>query len=166
MERQRTAFRRGRPARHRRTGRGQALVEFSLALIPFLLIVMGIFDLGRAIYMSNGINEAAREIARTTAVHLCQPGSCTLGNSAETAATVNTQKNLVPGLGGPSSSITFTCTDVSDATLSTTDCHGYEFVKVTVSVPYAALTPVLSMVAPTTLSASAHVEVPAPYEAP
>jgi Flp pilus assembly protein TadG len=152
---------------HRRgVAPGQALVEFSLALIPFLLIVMGIFDLGRAIYMSNGINEAAREIARTTAVHLCQPSSCTLGNSAETTATINVQKGLVPGLGGASSSIRFACTDVSDATLSTTDCHGYEFVKVTVSVPYSALTPILSMVAPTTLSASAHVEVPAPYEAP
>jgi len=162
MTRHRTAF--GR--RVRRGGRGQALVEFSLALIPFLLIVMGIFDLGRAIYMSNGINEAAREIARTTAVHLCQPGSCTLGNSAETAASINTQKNLVPGLGGPSSSITFTCTDVSDATLSTSDCQGYQFVKVTVSVPFSALTPILSMIAPSTLSATAHVEVPAPYEAP
>jgi Flp pilus assembly protein TadG len=146
--------------------RGQALVEFSLALIPFLLILMGIADLGRAIYISNGVNEAARDIARTTAVHLCQPNSCTLGNSTETTATINTQKNLVPGLGSAASSITFTCTDVTDATLSTTDCHGYEFVKVTVSVPYSALTPILSMIAPTTLSASAHVEVPAPYEAP
>jgi len=154
--------RHGKPDR----GRGQALVEFSLALIPFLLILMGIADLGRAVYINNGVNEAAREIARTTAVHLCKPNSCTLGNSAETAATVNTQKNLVPGLGGPSSTITFTCTDVSDTTVSTTDCSGRQFVKVTVSVPYSALTPLLSMIAPTTLSASAHVEVPAPYEAP
>jgi Flp pilus assembly protein TadG len=154
--------------RHRRSTRrrGQALVEFSLALIPFLLILMGIADLGRAIYVSNGVNEAAREIARTTAVHVCQPGSCTLGNSSQTTATINAQKNLVPGLGSPSSSITFVCTDVSDTTLSTSDCHGREFVKVTVSVPFAAMTPILSMIAPTTLSASAHVEVSSPYAAP
>src|SRR5689334_12605276 len=162
-----TSYRRRRPAHERRRGRlGQALVEFSLALIPFLLILMGIADLGRAIYINNGVNEAAREIARTTAVHLCKPNSCTLGNSTETTAAINTQKNLVPGLGGPSSTITFTCTDVSDATLSTTSCSGRDFVKVTVSVSYSALTPLLSMVAPSSLSASAHVEVPAPYEAP
>jgi Flp pilus assembly protein TadG len=155
---------RRREPRHRR--RGQALVEFSLALIPFVLILMGIFDLGRAVYINNGVNEAAREIARTTAVHTCKPTSCTLGNSTETTATINAQKNLVPGLGGPSSTITFACTDVTDTTVSTTDCAGDQFVKVTVSVPYSALTPILSMIAPTTLSASAHVEVPAPYTAP
>ena len=147
----------------RRRGGGQALVEFSLALIPFLLILMGIADLGRGIYMSNGVNEAAREIARTTSVHLCATsGPCTLGNSAETIATINTQKNLVPGL--TASSVAFACTTVEDVTVSTTSCSAGNYVKVTVSVPYAALTPVLSMVAPTTLVASAHIQVPAPYE--
>jgi Flp pilus assembly protein TadG len=147
--------------------RGQALVEFSLALIPFLLILMGIADLGRGIYMSNGVNEAAREIARTTAVHPCPTsGSCTLGGSPETAATVNVQKGLIPGLGSASSSITYSCTDVSDVAISGTGCAGGNFVKVTVAVPYAALTPLLSMVAPTTLVASAHIEVPPQYENP
>jgi Flp pilus assembly protein TadG len=150
---------------HRR--RGQALVEFSLALIPFLLILMGIIDLGRGIYMSSGVTEAAREIARTTAVHPCAgSGTCTLGNSAETLATINTQKKLVPGLALPASSITFSCTDISDATVATSTCTGGSFVKVTVSVPYSALTPILSMVAPTTLTSTAHVEVPAPYTEP
>jgi Flp pilus assembly protein TadG len=157
-----TTHRRRRAARRR----GQALVEFSLALVPFLLILMGIADLGRAVYINNGVNEAAREIARTTAVHLCKPNSCTLGNSTETTSTINAQKNLVPGLGSAGSSISFACTDISDTTLSTSDCHGRQFVKVTVSVPFSALTPILSMVAPTTLSASAHVEVSAPYSAP
>src|SRR4051794_4577449 len=119
---------------HRRSG--QALVEFSIALIPFLLILMGIIDLGRGIYMSSGVTEAAREIARTTAVHLCATsGTCTLGNSTETAATINTQKKLVPGLALPASSITFACTDVTDAPISTTTCTGGSYVKVTVSVP-------------------------------
>jgi Flp pilus assembly protein TadG len=152
-------------ARRDRRGRGQALVEFSLALIPFLLILMGIADLGRGIYMSNGVSEAAREIARTTAVHPCPTsGSCTLGGSPETVATINVQKGLIPNLGSASSSITFTCTDVSDTTLTGTGCAGGNFVKVTVSVPYSALTPILSMVAPTTLVASAHIEVPPQYE--
>jgi len=147
--------------RRRSDRRGQALVEFSLALIPFLLILMGIADLGRGIYMSNGVNQAAREIARVTAVHLCATsGTCTLGNSAETLAVINTQKNLVPNLGSASSSITFACTNVVDTTISTTTCSSGNYVKVTVSVPYSALTPVLSMVAPTTLVSSAHIQVP------
>ncbi len=45
----------------KRRDRGQALVEFSLILIPFLWILMGIVDLGRGIYIYNGVNQAARE---------------------------------------------------------------------------------------------------------
>ena len=143
-------------------GRGQALVEFSLALIPFLLILMGIFDLGRGIYMNNGVSEAAREIARTTAVHPCRTSPCTLGNSTETAATIAVQKGLIPGLGSPASSITFTCTSISDATVvpSSGACTSGSYVKVTVTVPYSAITPLLSMVAPSTLSSTAHIQVP------
>ena len=139
--------------------RGQALVEFSLALIPFLLILLAIADLGRGIYMSNGVSQAAREIARTTAVHLCASGgSCAIGSSAETTATIDTQKRLVPGLGGPSSAIVFTCTNNIEVVQSR--CDPGDFVEVTVTVPYSTLTPLLSMVAPTSLSATAHIEVP------
>jgi Flp pilus assembly protein TadG len=144
--------------RHRR--RGQALVEFSLALIPFLLILLGIADLGRGIYTSNGVSQAAREIARTTAVHLCATAGlgCTVGSSPETTATINTQKTMVPGLGGPSSTIAFTCTNNIEVVQA--ECRPGDFVEVTVTVPFATLTPVLSMVAPTSLSATGRVEIP------
>jgi Flp pilus assembly protein TadG len=139
--------------------RGQALVEFSIALIPFLLLLLGIADLGRGIYTSNGVSEAAREIARTTAVHLCASGAiCTVGTSAETTATIDVQKKLVPGLGGPSSTIAFTCTNNIEVVQA--QCNPGDFVEVTVTVPFSTLTPVLSMVAPTSLSATAHVVVP------
>jgi len=151
-------------SRGRRNRGGQALVEFSLALIPFLVILMGIIDLGRGIYMSNGVTQAAREIARVTAVHPCKTSPCTLGNSDETAATIATQKRLIPGLSSPTSTITFTCTEVSDATVTDYDsgaaCDSGKYVRVTVTVGYSALTPILSMVAPTTLSSTAHVQVP------
>ena len=38
--------------------RGQALVEFSLAIPVFLVMILGVFDLGRGIYMYNGLAEA------------------------------------------------------------------------------------------------------------
>jgi Flp pilus assembly protein TadG len=141
--------------------RGQALVEFSLALIPFLLILMGIFDLGRGIYMNNGVSEAAREIARATAVHPCDTSSCSLGNSTETLAVIGTQKGLIPGMGSPSSSVTFACTTVSDVVVTTSvSCDSGDYVRVTVQVPFSVLTPILSMVTPSTLQATAHIQVP------
>ena len=140
--------------------RGQALVEFSLMLVPFLLIIMGIFDLGRGIFTSSGVNQAAREIARTAAVHPCDTSSCTLGNSSEISETIAAQGRLVPGLGSPTSSITFSCTTVNDAPVTTASCTSGNYVKVTVRVPFSVATPVLSMVAPTTLVSTAHVQVP------
>jgi hypothetical protein len=134
-------------------------VEFSLALIPFLLLLMAIVDLGRAIYMSNGVTQAAREIARVTSVHVCDSSLCLLGNSSQTQAVVAIQKNLVPNLGG-GGSITFACTNVADEIEADTACDSGHYVRVTVSVAYTALTPILSMVAPQTLVSTAHVQVP------
>lgn len=48
--------------------RGQSLVEFALVLPVLLLILMGVFDLGRAIYAFNAVSNAAREGARTAIV--------------------------------------------------------------------------------------------------
>jgi hypothetical protein len=50
--------------RQRRRSRGQSLVEFALILPIFLLILFGLFDLGRAVYAWSTINNAAREAAR------------------------------------------------------------------------------------------------------
>ncbi len=43
---------------------GQALVEFALVIPLLLLLVMGVFDLGRGIYAYNVVASAAREGAR------------------------------------------------------------------------------------------------------
>ena len=151
-----------RPRRTRRRRTGQALVEFSLALIPFRVIIMGIFDLGRGLYSSNGVTQAAREIARVTSVHPCNTSICTLGNSPETLAVIATQRRLVPNFSA--SSVTITCSTIADVTVPPTIlrpwCESGNFIRVTVSVPFTTLTPLLSMVAPTTLVSTAHVEVP------
>ncbi|MBA2380595.1 MAG: pilus assembly protein [Chloroflexi bacterium] len=153
-------------SRERRQPRttGQALVEFSLVLLPFVVILMGIIDLGRGIYMSDGVTQAAREIARTTAVHLCAlPASCVIGSSTETQATIATQKNLIPGLSSPTANVAIACTTVKDVVVTTpcgADSKVTHYIRVTVKVPFSVLTPVLSMVAPSTLQATAHIEVP------
>lgn len=48
--------------------RGQALVEFALVIPVFLLLIMGIVDLGRAVYANNTVNNAAREAGRRAIV--------------------------------------------------------------------------------------------------
>ena len=147
--------------KHERS-RGQGLVEFSLVLIPFLWILMGIVDLGRGIYTYNGVGEAARELARATSVHTCDTTAptCVLGTAPETAAVLGTQEALIPGLGGSGSSVTYACTDITDATLPSTDCLSGSYVKVTVAVPFSVLTPLLSMVAPATITSTTHLQIP------
>ncbi len=49
--------------------RGQDLVEFALIFPILFLILMGIFDMGRAIYYSSALHSAAREGARYASIY-------------------------------------------------------------------------------------------------
>ena len=73
--------------------RGQALVEFALIIPIFILMVMGIFDIGRAVYAYNTINNAAREASRLAIVdqtlpHIRTEGAGRSANLGVTAAQV------------------------------------------------------------------------------
>lgn len=48
--------------------KGAALVEMALILPLLMLIIFGIFEFGRAMYITNTLNNAAREGARRAAV--------------------------------------------------------------------------------------------------
>ncbi len=48
---------------------GQAMVELALVIPLLMLILMGIFDLGRGIYVYNVLSSAAREGARYGIIH-------------------------------------------------------------------------------------------------
>ncbi|MGH9174654.1 MAG: TadE/TadG family type IV pilus assembly protein [Vicinamibacterales bacterium] len=52
----------------RRITRGQSLVEFALILPVFIILLVGIFDVGRLIYAYNTVNNSAREAARLAIV--------------------------------------------------------------------------------------------------
>ena len=52
-----------------RPTRGQALVEFALAIPIFLLLLVGLFDLGRGVFSYNTLTNAAREGARLAIVN-------------------------------------------------------------------------------------------------
>jgi Flp pilus assembly protein TadG len=53
---------------HRRR-RGQTLVEFALVFPIFVMLLLGVFDIGRAVFAYNEITNAAREAVRTAIVN-------------------------------------------------------------------------------------------------
>jgi TadE-like protein len=57
------------PRTRRRHERGQGLAEFAIVLPVFLLIVFAIIDLGRVIWATDNITNAAREGARYASIH-------------------------------------------------------------------------------------------------
>jgi Flp pilus assembly protein TadG len=59
--------------------RGQALVELALALPVLLLIFMGLFDFGRAVFAYNSLSNAAREGARVAIVDQTVNGGVPVG---------------------------------------------------------------------------------------
>lgn len=143
--------------------RGQALVEFSLALIPFLFMLMGVVDLGRGIYTNNGVAQAAREIARATSVHQCT-GPCTSATwSAETLAVVNTQKALIPGLA--TSDVVIDCVDITDAVVTVGAgkiCPPNNYIRVVTSTTFRLVSPLLPVPNPFVVSSTAHIQVQTP----
>jgi hypothetical protein len=63
----------------RRRARGQTLVEFTIVIFPFFLLLCGLFDAGRAVYMNSVLSQAAREGARLGAVEAGWMGSTAQG---------------------------------------------------------------------------------------
>lgn len=65
----------GRPRSRRLRSVGQTLVEFALVIPIFLLVLCGLFDAGRLVYMNTVLSQAARESARLAAVEASWMGS-------------------------------------------------------------------------------------------
>ena len=64
--------------------RGQALLEFALILPIFAVALLGMIDVGRAIWANNAVANAAREAARYATVHGgSKSNSCPVGPPAE-----------------------------------------------------------------------------------
>ena len=145
-------------ALRRRAQRGQALVEFSLAVIPFLILLMGIFDLGRGIYMMNGTSEAAREIARVTIVHLTD-GSSNVGFSAETTEVIATQRGLIPGLTIDPATDIECVDDETGLVVPDSECAADMFLRVRVTAPFEPITPLVSAFGSHTFESTSSMQI-------
>lgn len=70
--------------------RGQALVELAIVLLLLMLLVLGIFEFGRAMYIKNTLTNAARAAARVAVVTSgIDNGSTNVNNSCTYGTTGN-----------------------------------------------------------------------------
>jgi Flp pilus assembly protein TadG len=65
-----------------RDEQGTVILETALMLTILLMLMFGIFDVGRVLYTANGLTSAAREGARTGAVTACGTAATTAQNTA------------------------------------------------------------------------------------
>jgi hypothetical protein len=109
-----------------------------------LLLLFGVFDLGRGIYLYNAVSEAAREIARVTIVHPYDT-CCTLGSSSEAEAVIGGQRRVIPGL--TDSDVVISCVDLADEPVAAESCVPSGdfpvFVKVAIRVAWFPASPLL-----------------------
>jgi hypothetical protein len=140
----------------RRDDPGQALVEFALALIPFLLLLMAVFDFGRAIYIYNGVSQAAREVARTASVH---PNRLSpVGYSVDAQRTIDTQAALVPGL-TIDEPVCVGSLDADDSAATPQPCNENEFVVVRASSTYTPVS-LLGFLGTIQIESRARIQMP------
>lgn len=126
--------------RRARSYRGQAMVEFAFVLPLLILMLVGILDLGRAVFAYNSVSNAARSATRVAIVNQ-HPDAIEL-------AAVNEAVGLTP----------VEVTVTHDATCPTVQ-RGC-VVTVEVEHPWEAVTPILgSIVGPITLSSDAKMPI-------
>jgi TadE-like protein len=150
----------------REKARGQAMVEFALVFPIFVLLLVGIFDFGRAIWINDTLSTAAREAGRYAIVHggssttLCPAGPPAPGSNVPDATCPPYPNGTAYGVGsrqaikdvaqrwaaGASSDVTVSvcygivasCAGDVDAAGATNAAHTPVTVRVTATVGLAA----------------------------
>lgn len=122
--------------RRRRSHGGQALVEFALILPIFVLVLVGIFDMGRAVYDYNVISNAARQAIRLAIV---DQNTTKITNEAVQHATG------IAGVGDVTVSFLdgATATTYNQCSDAPTGCKLGWYAVITVSYDYTAATPLI-----------------------
>ena len=118
---------------------GQAIVEFALASLVFLMIVFGTIDFGRAIFTAVTLHNAVREGARYGKVNPTQTGTI------QTKVTEQVSKT-----GSSVSSVTVSCSS---------GCTSGNSMTVSASIPFQAITQQLLGISPFTMSSSSTVDI-------
>jgi Flp pilus assembly protein TadG len=161
--------------RRKRRSAGQSLVEFTLIFPIFMLIVFGVFDGGRLIYMNTVLSQSAREAARVVAVEASWMGSndpsCNQSGGPVCPANLNAliadadaaaNRRVKPFGIIPTTDLFISCDALGGAptgSLTTRTCtsSGYgNVVTIRVRMSYSAVTPVIGqLLHPITLTGDA-----------
>jgi len=139
--------------------RGQSLVEFALIFPIFILIVVGIFDAGRAIYAFNTIQNASREAVRLAIVNQND-------NAIEAEAI-----SAAVGLGIQASDVVVTVLEGDFATGGSGTCAASPdigcVVEVAVNYTYTAATPVVgTLMGPIAMTGQSRQPIEFAFESP
>jgi Flp pilus assembly protein TadG len=130
-----------------RRDRGQALVEVALIVPVFLLLLMALFDFGRAVYAYNTVSEAARNGARVAIVNQTSSDIC--GTAAGRAVALGLPTACVAG-GSPTVGVRVTAS-TGGSTCTKINCVQ----SVTVTYRFIAITPIVStIIGPITVSST------------
>lgn len=121
-----------------RSNAGQALVELALSLTILLLLVCGIIEFGRALYIKNTLTNAARAAARAAVVRPCVDHSYAAGSLTTRDATDIVQQKLYDNVVNlPDCNLATATIDVIER--SGTNALPNDTVTATVSLPFKPL---------------------------
>ena len=115
---------------------GQALVEFAVVAPVFFLLLFGLIDLGRYVYVTNSFAQAAREGARYGSVPYWYQ-SCPASVTTKTRFDCVQQETKNRLAGAPVYyTVTVSCTTSDTLTTRTSDsCRADDVLKITVATP-------------------------------
>ena len=177
-----TAVARARAGRANDSRRGQTLVEFALVLPIFFLLLFGVIDMGRFVYMNSTLSQAAREAARVGAVEASWIGKsgpahpncnqaggpvCPANLAVLRADMLAAANRMMTPFGSIAAADFYTSCDmppaptpVTSATCATTDSSVFPVVSVRVVLVLRPITPMVSqMFSSITTSGSATMAI-------
>ncbi len=152
---------------HAESASGQGLVEFALVIPVILLLFLGIFDLGRAIFAFNTVANAAREGARVAAVDqvLTSP-DCVESMPVEDPANPHWSVKecaiaAAQALGLPASAISVSYAPPTGSTITCAPTlHLGCIASVTVQYSWSSITPLIGgLVGPITMSSTSQMPI-------
>lgn len=136
----------------RRNDAGQALVELAISLVLLLLLVFGIIEFGRAMYIKNTLTSAARaavRVAVVTALLTDRLDTYTAGSLTTRSGTDIVQQKLYDNVVNlPNSNQATATVDIVERN-GTAIARPDDTVTVTVSIPFTTIVPrLLTMLRP------------------
>lgn len=128
---------------------GQSLVEFALVLPILILILMGLFDFGRAILAYNTISEAARNGARISIVNQIPADICSV--SASRAVAISLPALCAANATAPGIYVTSAC-----GTAYAINCRQ----TVSATYQFRAITPIIgNFIGPISMASTSSVRI-------